>query len=69
MSRLDALTRDDLAAILEHPEQATLRISPQVLAEFMDGHWVRPDGRVVRMTEVYQWDDGALLPVFTVSDE
>ena len=66
---MKTLTRDDLTAIFKSPEQATLRISPQVLVEFMDGHWVRPDGKVVRMTEVRQWDDGELSPVFTVSDE
>lgn len=57
------LTRADIEALMEHPEQASLRISPQLLVEFMDGYWVRPDGKKVRMTEVRQWDDGELSPV------
>lgn len=63
MSRTKELTRESLLAICENPEQASLRCSPQVLLEFWDGHWVRPDGAIVRMTALIQNEDGTLVPV------
>jgi len=62
------LTRADIEALFENPEQGSLLISPQLLVEFMDGYWVRPDGKHVRMVELNQWDNGELMPVLVVSE-
>lgn len=62
------LDRADIEALFENPEQASLQVSPQILREFMDGYWVRADGKRVRMTEIRQLNGGELLPIFTVTE-
>lgn len=66
---MKTLTADEIAAFAESPETATLRISPQLLVEMMGAAYVRPDGRVVRMIEVQQYDDGELMPLFKTTGE
>ena len=58
------LTREDIQAWCEHPERATLRVSPQVLLEMLDSEWHKPDGSVVRVTGIMQWADGDVAVLF-----
>lgn len=58
------LTREDIEAQREDPEQARLKMSPQILLALMDGHFVASDGHKARITRVYQWDDGTIDAAF-----
>lgn len=61
------LTREDIERWCEQPERATIRVSAQILLEMLDSEWHKPDGSIVKVIGVSQWDDGDVAVNFVIT--